>query len=284
MPPGHVPIMVDEVVGFLGGAGPSVVVDGTAGGGGHLAAFVRAFPEARILAVDADPSAPGLALGGGRVVTRNAPFTGIPGILRGLGWGPASAAFFDLGLSSLQLDDPARGFSHRSAVSGPLDMRFDQGGDSPTAAGLLGSLDEKGIADLVFELGEERRSRAIAREIRASMPVTTTAELSAAVRRACRGGNPVKPLSRVFQALRIAVNDELGRLGELLAELDSWIAPGGRVAFLTFHSLEDRMVKRFLLGGGAFTACRPPWLGPADAERRANPRARSARLRMGVRS
>jgi 16S rRNA (cytosine1402-N4)-methyltransferase len=276
--------MVDEVVGFLGGAGPSVVVDGTAGGGGHLGAFMLAFPEACILAVDADPSAPGLALGGGRVVTRAGAFTGIPGILRSLGWGPAGAAFFDLGLSSLQLDDPSRGFSHRPALSGPLDMRFDQAGGAPTAAGLLGSLDEKGLADLVFELGEERRSRAIAREVRASMPVMTTTELAAAVRRACRGGNPVKPLSRVFQALRIAVNDELGRLGALLAGLDSWIAPGGRVAFLTFHSLEDRMVKRFLLGGGAFAASAPPWLKPSDAECRANPRARSARLRMGIRS
>ncbi len=279
---GHEPVMAAEVGDFFAGAGPSLIVDGTAGGGGHTAVLAGRFPDARILAVDRDPSSisslPAMREG---VTAAAGSYADIPGILNELGLGHADAALFDLGLSSIQLDDPARGFSHR--LDGPLDMRFDVRSGLPTAAEVLAAMSEREVADMIFTLGEEGRSRPIARCISAARPVETTGDLARAVRRAVRG-NPVKVLSRVFQALRIQVNDELGELRRLLEGLPSWMSHGGRAAFITFHSIEDRLVKRFFADSPDFSATDPPWMVPGAAETRANPRARSARLRTGVRA
>lgn len=280
----HLPVMAGEVIEFFASARPRLVVDGTAGGGGHLVALVKAFPKASILAVDRDPSAADALAAAWNsrsgLVIRRASYTSIPEILEETGLGKADAALFDLGLSSLQLDDPARGFSH--SLDGPLDMRFDRGA-GPSASELVNGLPEADLADIFWRWGGERWSRRIARAVVSARPVESTLDLASAVRRAVRG-NPVKSVSRVFQALRIAVNRELSELETLLDGLAGWMAPGGRAAFITFHSLEDRIVKRFFMDSPDFTPCRPAWRAPTDAERLANPRARSAKLRTGVRS
>lgn len=276
--------MVCEVIEFFAPASPRIVVDGTAGGGGHLVALMEAFPEASILAVDRDPSAVDAltaSLGARKgLAIRQASYSAIPDILEESRLGKADAALFDLGLSSLQLDDPARGFSH--SLDGPLDMRFDPG-SGPSAFDLVNRLSEAELADIFWKWGEERWSRRIARAVVSARPVESTLTLASVVRGAARG-NPAKSVSRVFQALRIAVNGELRELEALLEGLAGWMAPGGRAAFVTFHSLEDRIVKRFFMDSPSFTPCRPAWRAPSDAERLANPRARSAKLRTAVRS
>lgn len=276
---GHVPILAKAVTGFLEQSPEGLIVDGTAGGGGHLRALRAACPGRHLLAVERDSIQAGNLSDefAGDPLTRvhRGSYTSIPGLLEG----PASGALFDLGLSSLQLGDPARGFSYR--IDGPLDMRFDTSSGEPLSAVLEG-MDEAGIADVIYRLGQEGRSRRIAREIRKAMPVRTSLELRAAVVRAV-AGNPVKVLSRVFQAFRIMVNDESGHLERLLSDLHLWLAPGARVAFITFHSLEDRAVKLLLRDSPFFRETDPPWLVPSREEIRENPRARSARLRTGVR-
>jgi 16S rRNA (cytosine1402-N4)-methyltransferase len=279
----HEPVMVAEIVEFFGPAEPGLVVDGTAGGGGHLAALMEAFPRARFLAVDLDPEAIGRIRG--KMPASNglslaaSGYEGIPEILRSLGIGQADAALFDLGMSSVQLEDPSRGFAYSS--EGPLDMRYNRDGDL-TAADLVNLTSESELADLLWKWGEDYRSRAIARGIVRARPVRTTADLRSAVVRACRG-RPVKTLSRVFQALRIVVNDEPGRLASLLSGLSAWTSANARVAFLTFHSIEDRTIKHFLRDSADFGPATPPWVQADPAERQRNPRSRSAKLRMGVR-
>jgi len=276
--------MPAEVGGFFRET-PSggLIVDGTAGGGGHVEVLLEACPGVRILGIERDPDA-AAALAGrfsqeGRVTVRNASYVSIPELLTELGAGPASGALFDLGLSSLQLDDASRGFAH--SADGPLDMRYDRT-TGATAADLVNRLSKKDLADLFYRYGEEGRSRRIADAVVEARPIRTTAQLAAAVGGSVRG-NPVKILSRVFQALRIAVNSELDHLGRLLDGLGAWTETGARVAFLTFHSLEDRAVKTFLRESPDFGPTTPPWSVPGPAELRANPRSRSARLRTGVR-
>lgn len=278
---GHLPVMVAEVTAFLRTAGPGLIVDGTAGGGGHLRALMDAFPDARFIAVDRDQDAlDRLPAPSERLVVKASSYSALDVIVEESGFGAADAALFDLGLSSIQLDDPSRGFSHR--LDGPLDMRFSRQEGMPDAAELLNSLPEKELADIIFRYGEEGRSRVLARSIAAARPLETTGDLVSAVGRAIRG-NPARALSKLFQALRIAVNDELGELSRLLDGMHRWIRPGGVAAILTFHSLEDRMVKRFFIDSGVFEHADPPWEVPSREEARANPRARSARLRRGVR-
>lgn len=276
---GHVPIMVKEITGFLEQAPEGLIVDGTAGGGGHLAALSSHCPERCFLAVERDPlRADALEAAfrhESRVTLHRGSYTDIPLVLGS----PAAGALFDLGLSSLQLDDPERGFSHR--VEGPLDMRFDTTRGEPLHRALR-SMTEQEIADLIHRYGQEGRSRRIAREIRRSMPLETSRQLEEAVRRAVPG-NPVKSLARVFQAFRIHINDELGHLQRLLDSLHQWLLPLARVAFLTFHSLEDRQVKLLFRDSPHFTPTDPPWLLPSREEVLENPRARAARLRTGVR-
>lgn len=272
--------MAAEVTGFFQGAPEGLIVDGTAGGGGHLEALCRSFPERSFLAVEKDPvfarALQERYLDVTRVTVHTGSYIEIPSLLSS----PAAGALFDLGLSSFQLDDPSRGFSHRT--DGPLDMRFDTCSGEPLHE-VLRSMTESEIADVIYKYGQEGRSRKIAREIRRAMPLRTTLELRAAVMKAV-GGNPVKPLARVFQAFRVFLNDELVQLDQLLAGLHIWLKPAAAVAFITFHSLEDRAVKLLLRDSPNFQQTSPPWLLPSPDEIRENPRARSARLRTGVRA
>jgi 16S rRNA (cytosine1402-N4)-methyltransferase len=282
----HVPVMTDEVTAYLSSGNPDLLVDGTAGGGGHLDALLRATGTTSFMAFDRDPDAvAGLRARFAdepRVRIEHGSYTTIPVVLEESGTGQASGALFDLGLSSVQLDDPSRGFSYGSG-DGPLDMRFDRGSSCPSAGEVLNRYSEKDIADIIYRFGEEHRSRAIARAIVRARPLSTTAELVLAVKSTVRG-RANRVLSRVFQALRIYCNDELGQLRELLDGIQAWVVREGRVAFITFHSLEDRMVKQFFRDSAEFTPTSPPWAVPTDGEKRSNPRSRSARLRTGVRS
>lgn len=280
--PGHVPVMTTEIIRFFSEGEPGNMVDGTAGQGGHLAALLSSFPGASVLALDRDPEACDLLrcrFGNRRKLRiRCLSFSELPSLVERTGL--FDSALFDLGLSSAQLDDPERGFSH--SADGPLDMRFDRSGQGRTASDILNRATEKELADLLFGFGQERRSRRLAREIMRNRPLFRTGDLARVVG-SCVGRGRVKVLSRVFQALRIAVNDELRELDLLCRSLAGCIAPGGRVAFLTFHSLEDRIVKLLFRDSADFEPTSPPFLEPSPAEVRANPRARSAKLRLGVR-
>jgi 16S rRNA (cytosine1402-N4)-methyltransferase len=277
--------MAEEVTGFLLEDEPGLLIDGTAGGGGHLEAMLRASGKTGFIGFDRDPEAVRLLRerfrGEPRVRIEHGSYVMIPEVLAASGTSGASGALFDLGLSSIQLDDPSRGFSWGSG-DGPLDMRFDREGSCPPASEVLNRYSEREIADIIFHFGEERRSRPIARAIVRARPLSTVSELTGAVRSAARG-RADRTLARVFQALRIHCNGELDQLRELLDGLEGWILPGGRVAFITFHSLEDRMVKHFLRDSPCFTASDPPWTQPSDEEKRSNSRARAAKLRTGVR-
>lgn len=282
---GHSPVMANEVVDFFyEGKTDGLLVDGTAGGGGHLAELTRRMPNSRFLAVDRDPSAvSGLKerfASRTSVTVRRGSYVRIPEILEKEDMGMASGALFDLGLSSLQLDDPQRGFSYRT--DGPLDMRFDGSGEL-MAEDLVNRTGEKELADIIYRYGQEGRSRRIARAITEARPLKTTRELADAVAGAVRGRG-VKVLSRVFQALRIAVNRELENLDTLLSELHTWTEPGARIAFITFHSLEDRRIKLLFRDDGRFSQHSPKWLVPGEEELKMNSRARPARLRMGIRT
>lgn len=250
-----------------------------------MAAMLETFPGTKILGIDRDPDTVALLQerfrGIERVHVRASSYTGAPRILEELGLGPADGVLFDLGFSSIQLDDPERGFSH--AEDGPLDMRFDRSSSTRTVADMVNGLSRVELADIIYRFGEEGRSRRIAEEIVKRRPLWTTAQLADAVRTAV-GGHRVKVLSRVFQAFRIAVNGELEHLQDLLDGLHSWTSSGCRTAFITFHSLEDRMVKLFFRDSNDFLQSSPSWVVAGDVERRSNPRSRSARMRMGVRS
>jgi len=280
----HVPVLLEETVEFLVENTPGTFVDGTAGGGGHLqAVLARLSAEARVLAMDRDPAALARVqrrVGeDARLVLRQGPFDRVGDVLAQLGFPPVEAALFDLGMSTDQLEDDGRGFSYRRQA--PLDMRFDSSGGT-TADELVNRLPQNELANLIYELGGERRSRRIARRIVQRRPIADTSELTSAVSSAVRGYRP-GVLSRVFQALRIAVNDEMGQLRRLLDSMSGWMSTGGRVGIITFHSLEDRMVKLSFRDGDDFRPGEPPWTGPSRDEQRSNVRSRSAKLRRGVR-
>ncbi len=281
----HVPVMADEVVDFFAGdLNEGLLVDGTAGAGGHLAMLSRALPGMSFLAVDRDPSAVEILRSrfsdNPDVIVRQGSYTEIPEIINELSLGKASAALFDLGLSSIQLDDPQRGFSYR--YEGPLDMRFDDS-KGEAAAELLNRISEKEIADIIYNYGEEGRSRRIAKAIAQNRPVSTTLELARIVNASVRRGSN-KILSRVFQALRIAVNGELDQLNRLIDELNGWTEVDARIAFITFHSIEDRKIKLLFRDTAGYRQYSPRWVVPGEDEVRRNSRARSARLRMGIRT
>jgi 16S rRNA (cytosine1402-N4)-methyltransferase len=297
----HVPVMVAEAVEWLRPRPGALLVDATVGLGGHAAALLAAAPDTRLLGLDRDPAALAIArerLGtsGDRVLLRQDRFAEVSRVLSEVGWDGADAVLLDLGVSSLQLDDPTRGFSFQA--EGPLDMRMD-----PTAgvdaAEIVNRWPEEELARLLRDYGEEPRARAVARAIVRRRPLATTAELSDVVRRVLGRGRPGHhPATRTFQALRIAVNDELGELERFLS--DGWmlLRPGGRLAVLAYHSLEDRRVKETFRRWAANCVCPPRtpvcvcgWrakvrvltprpVRPAAAEIARNPRARSARLRV----
>ncbi len=279
---GHLPIMPSEIVDYLCASPSALVVDGTSGGGGHTDLLAKALPDSRVLAVERDPTSSDeltAKFNGTNVLVFNSSYTEIPKIIEENDMPKAGAALFDLGLSSIQLDTPERGFSHRT--TGPLDMRYNRNSGKP-ASQLLRSMTEKQIADAIYRYGEEGRSRAVARAIKQNRRLATTDDLADSVRSVVKG-NPVKPLARVFQAIRILVNGELDHLEKLLSEMHLWTSSGCRVAILTFHSLEDRMIKLHFRDSEYFTQFDPPWMLPGAAEKRTNSRARSARLRLGIR-
>ncbi|NOQ22711.1 MAG: 16S rRNA (cytosine(1402)-N(4))-methyltransferase RsmH [Candidatus Aegiribacteria sp.] len=285
--PYHVPVMADEVAEFFaGGLNEGLLVDGTAGAGGHLEMLSRALPRMSFLAVDRDPAAVSILRSrfsdNPDITVRQGSYTEIPEIINELGLRKASAALFDLGLSSIQLDDPSRGFSYR--YEGPLDMRFDDS-TGKTAAELLNGISEKEIADIIYKYGEEGRSRRIAKAIARNRPVNTTLELAEIINTSIRSRrNSFKILSRVFQALRIAVNGELDQLERLIDGLEGWTEVGARIAFITFHSIEDRKIKLLFRDTPGYRQHSPRWVVPGEDEVRKNSRARSARLRMGIRT
>ena len=284
-PGGHSPVMLEEVLDFFCDGEPGLMVDGTAGYGGHLAALSLRMPATRFLAVDRDPEAcehlSKRFADMDRIIVRCGSFARLPVLMEELRMDGADAALFDLGVSSCQLDDPERGFSH--SRSGPLDMRFDPSDGSEPASRLVNHSGPGELADVLHRYGELRGSRRIARSIVESRPISLTTDLAAAISRGARTRS-VKVLSRAFQAIRIAVNRELEELETLLGSLAGVLSPGAKVAFLTFHSLEDRLVKLLLRDSEEFRPAEPFWRVPDDSETASNPRSRSARLRMGQRT
>ncbi len=278
----HLPIMPSEIIEFLCANSPSLLVDGTSGAGGHSAKLADVLPEAKLLAFERDPEASDLLsikFNNTNVDVFNDSYTGIPNVITENKFPLVEAALFDLGLSSTQLDSPERGFSFRT--ESPLDMRFDTTSGLPASV-VLRRMTEKQIADMIYKFGEEGRSRVIARAIKKSRRLDTTFDLAEAVKSVVKG-NPVKPLARVFQAIRIHVNSEFDHLEKMLSEMHLWTKSGCRIAVLTFHSLEDRLIKLHFRDSIHFEQFDPPWMLPSRQEKSDNSRARSARLRLGVR-
>ncbi len=305
--PVHIPVLRDEVVAALNPQAGAVIVDGTFGAGGYTRALL-ASAAGRVIAIDRDPRA--IAIGrklegeaAGRLTVIEGRFGEMVALLAAAGIQSVDGIALDIGVSSMQLDEAGRGFSFMN--DGPLDMRMASSGDS--AADLVNALPEAELADLIYLYGEERRSRHVARAIcqaRTQNPITRTAELAAIVARVVRSEPGHHGATRTFQALRIAVNDELGELRRGLAAAEHLLRPEGRLAVVTFHSLEDRVVKHFLdrrsgKGGGgsrhlppqAQTVRAPSFrlvhkgvVAPTEAETAANPRARSAKLRAAERT
>jgi 16S rRNA (cytosine1402-N4)-methyltransferase len=306
----HTPVLLGAVGEALNLAPGATCIDGTLGGGGHAAAMLAAIqPGGRLLGIDADPAAlraadarlaalPAAADPPASYTLVHGNFVNIGAIAHTHTFDAVDGILLDLGVSSHQLDTAERGFSFSAA--GPLDMRLDPT-QGPTAADLLASLDERELADVIYRYGEERKSRRIARfivEERQRQPLSSTAQLAALVARAL-GGPPrrggIHPATRTFQALRIAVNRELEHLEAALPQAVELLRPGGRLAVISFHSLEDRIVKTFFRAesgyGGSEAPDRPVRLriitrkpiGASDDEQQANPRSRSARLRVAER-
>ena len=300
---GHVPVMLHEVLATLRPRSGATYLDATFGGGGYAAAILAA-ADCTLWAIDRDPDAiaRGTALAArhpGRLHLLHARFGDMLESLSAQGVTQLDGVVMDLGVSSFQLDEAERGFSFRA--DGPLDMRM--GRDGPTAADLVNTLPGAELARIIAEFGEERHARRVARAIlraRAESPIHTTARLAEIVRRAVpRDPSGIDGATRSFQALRIAVNDELGEVERGVAAAMELLAPGGRLVVVAFHSLEDRIVKRAmaeaagrrgrasrhdpaaLLARAApdFALVTPRALRPGEAETSANPRARSARLR-----
>jgi 16S rRNA (cytosine1402-N4)-methyltransferase len=305
--PGHVPVLLREAMEALEPRAGGLYVDGTFGGGGYARALLER--GARVIALDRDPSAirAGAELAassGGRLELVEARFGELDEVMRRLGVDAVDGVVLDIGVSSMQLDEAARGFSLR--FDAPLDMRMGDSGRS--AADILRDEDEATIADILFHFGEERAARRIARAIvadRKTKPFTSTLELAGLIARVAPAprGEMTHPATRAFQALRIAVNDELGELVSGLCAAERVLKPGGRLAVVTFHSLEDRIVKQFFAGRSGrgrvasrrlpgepaeaeptFDAPRSQPIEPSKAEAQSNPRSRSAKLRFGVRT
>ena len=278
----HEPVMTAQVLAGLAVRPGGAYVDCTLGDAGHATAILEASaPDGRVLGLDADPEAlppatERLRRFGDRVIVVNANFGTVASQAHAHGFVPADGVLFDLGLSSRQLDSEERGFSFRR--SAPLDMRFTPEGAS--AADLVNGLPEQELADLIYKLGEEPRSRRIARAIVAARPLSDAAELAEVVARASgyRRGR-THPATRTFQALRMATNDELGNLQRGLSQAASVLNAGGRLVTIAYHSLEDREVKRFVNSGEVRPVMKRV-LKPDSEEISRNRRSRSARMRV----
>jgi 16S rRNA (cytosine1402-N4)-methyltransferase len=312
MEAGHIPVLAEEVMSMLAPAPGSLQIDATLGGGGHTERILEATdPDGRLLGLDADGAAIASVAGrlrprfGDRLVLRQANFRELATVAPAAGFGQVDGALFDLGLSSNQLADTERGFGFRAG--GPLDMRFDTRRGVP-AAELIATLDADELTALFRRYGEEPKAARIARAVvdaRRTAPIATAEELAALISKVVppnpRQPSRIHPATRVFQALRIAVNQELEALEAGLAAALELLRPGGRLVVLSYHSLEDRIVKRFIAAERRGCIC-PPELPicvcgrnprlrlltrrsvtPSTAEIVANPRARSARLRAAER-
>jgi 16S rRNA (cytosine1402-N4)-methyltransferase len=297
--------MLAEVLRLLAPRDGGIYVDGTFGAGGYSRAILES-ADCRVWGIDRDPGAvaAGSSLAGrfaGRLQLIEGRFGEMQALLAEQGVTAADGVALDLGVSSMQLDEAERGFSFR--FDGPLDMRMES--DGPSAADVVAAAAERTLADIIFLLGEERHSRGVARAIvkaRSEAPIRTTAALADIVGRVVRSRpGDIHPATRTFQALRLFVNDELGELAQGMMAAERILKPGGRLVVVSFHSLEDRMVKTFLAARAgsragsrhlpqttprpasfAILTKRP--VGPGDAEVAANPRARSAKLRAAERT
>lgn len=301
----HAPVLLGECLDGLAVKPGGRYIDGTLGGGGHTQAILaRSAPDGRVLGLDADPAAirrvgERLAepMAQGRLFLTHTHFAEMTAAAVDLSFPPVDGVLLDLGLSSFQLETPERGFSF--GQDGPLDMRFDPT-QGESAQEMLDRLDEREIADIIYRYGEERMSRAIARAIVAQQPIRTTAQLAALVEKAVGGrrGQRIHPATRTFQALRIAVNDELGQLEQVLGQALDLLVSGGRLAVISFHSLEDRIVKVWMREESQDFVLDPTFIyGRREREPRLslvtkkpivpdadeiarNPRSRSAKLRI----
>ncbi len=305
----HTPVLLSAVLAGLNvSASPEgLFIDGTVGAGGHATAILREAPHARLLGFDRDPRSldiarEQLAPFGDRAIlvhanydmmARTAPESGFPA-------GQIDGILLDLGISSMHVEDAGRGFAFR--VDGPLDMRFDPTGSNPTAANLVNTMEADELADLIYRYGEEHDSRRIARAIIAARPLDSTRQLAEVIEKVHHGHHgpreKIHPATRTFQALRIAVNDELGALGRVLPQAVALLRAGGRLAVISFHSLEDRIVKQYFRDESTDCLCPPRQpvctcghraqialvnrkpITADDAEIARNPRSRSAKLRI----
>jgi 16S rRNA (cytosine1402-N4)-methyltransferase len=300
----HEPVMANEVVEMMRPVSPRLIVDATYGGGGHTRALLEAFPKLEVVAIDQDPDAIAQGPAGPAVRLIQANFASLDEIATEICQGVTAddtacidGFLFDIGVSSHQLDEPERGFSYRRR--GPVDMRMDRGAELG-ADTIVNEWPVDDIADILWRYGEERLARRIARAIVAARPIVDTAQLAATVADAVPAAvrRRKHPAKKVFQAIRIAVNNELGSLELGLEAAIRWTRPGGRVLVISYHSLEDRIVKRRFAAGTVGCECPPDFpvcicgrvadlrlpvrkpLRPTEDEVANNPRARSALLRV----
>jgi 16S rRNA (cytosine1402-N4)-methyltransferase len=302
--PSHTPVLYQEILAGLRIRPGGSYIDGTVGAGGHAQGILAAStPDGRVLGIDADPAAIALSREklvayGGRVTLVQSNFAQLEAIAQREGFCPADGVLLDLGLSSMQLEAAQRGFSF--LADGPLDMRFDPSGPA-SAADLVNGLGVEELAEILYRYGEESRARGISEAIVARRPLHTTQELAAVVEQVVGRRGRIHPATRTFQALRIAVNGELDALEAVLPQAVRLLAPGGVLAVIAFHSLEDRLVKRFLHRESRDCLCpaeqiictcghratleivTPRPIRPQEGEVQVNPRSRSARLRIARR-
>jgi len=300
----HRPVLYEAVLEGIMPRPHGSYIDATVGAGGHAEGILSASqPSGRLLGIDADPQAVALARErlapwGDRVILVQGNFSRLASIASARGFVKVQGILFDLGLSSMQLAAPERGFSFQE--DGPLDMRFDPS-DLTTAADLVNGLEERELVNILRRYGQERKARTIARAILSARPLHSTLELSSLIEGVVGRGERIHPATRTFQALRIAVNDELSVLRRALPQALELLSAGGRLAIISFHSLEDRIAKQFLEREGRDCVCPPNMptclcghrarltvitrhpIRPSEAEIAANPRSRSARLRIAMR-
>ena len=298
----HHPVLYHEVLDLMAPQPDQVYIDGTLGAGGHAEGIlIRSAPSGRLLGLDLDPQALVIAKQRllpykDRTAIQKASYQTAPEILHQLGWLPAHGILLDLGVSSMQVDQPERGFSFKD--QGPLNMRFDQAA-KPNAADIVNTFSEAKLAELIWKFGEERYARRIARAIVSSRPIDDTSTLAAVIKKAIpKKSKHIHPATRTFQAIRITVNRELELLAEALPELIEILAPSGRIAVISFHSLEDRIVKQHFKMESQDCICPPEQpictcdhkaslklltkkpITASKNEIEINPRARSAKLRI----
>jgi 16S rRNA (cytosine1402-N4)-methyltransferase len=302
---GHTPVLYQHVLAALPLRADGHYIDGTVGAAGHAFGILKSTaPSGSLLGLDRDPHALGLAAErlsefGARASLHQASFAEIEEVAHRLNWQNVDGILLDIGLSSMQLEDGARGFSFR--LEGPLDMRFDPT-QSLTAEELVNTTSEQALTSIISKYGEEPRARTIARTIIAARPLTSTLQLADVIKRTTkRSKRGIHPATRTFQALRIAVNDELDALERGLEAAVRLLTPGGRIVVITFHSLEDRIVKQFFRQESQDCICPPESLEcrcghkaelriitkkpirPEDEEIQSNPRSRSAKMRVAER-